>query len=102
MPYRRQETLTGRGICCHVAKKHPSGVVLSKKVKQLTVCHPECSDRSLQVFPPPDCRGNFTPHRSFRPSCFIYLSGAAPGGEGYTENPITPVQLCGRLVWFMF
>lgn len=94
--------MTGRGICRHVAKKHLSGVALSKKVKQLTVCHPECSDGPPQVFPPPDCRGNFTPHRSLCPSCFIYLSDAAPGGEAYAENLFTPVQLCGRSVWSRF
>ncbi len=49
-----------------------------------------------------DCRDNFAPHRSLRPACFIYISGAAPGGEAYTEKLFTPVQLCGRSVWSMF
>ncbi len=42
IPFRRQETVTGGGICRHVAKKHLSGVVLPKKVKPLVVFHPEC------------------------------------------------------------
>lgn len=87
--------MTGRGICRHVAKKHLSGVVLPRKVKRLMVCHPECSAGSLQVFLSADRRGNFIPHCSLRPSCFIYLSDAAQGGEAYAENLFAPVLWCG-------
>ncbi len=73
-----------------------------KKVKQLTVSYAACSSGYLQVFPPADCRINSTPHCSLRPSCFIYLSDTAQGGEADRENLCTPVQLCGRAIWSRF